>query len=78
MSSKYPPVVAKDVIYVLNKLGYEKVGQSGSHKQYRKNQQGKKVTVPNHGNVNIKNGTFMNILKQIEIEKEEFYNILNG
>lgn len=78
MSSKYPPITAKDAIYVLKKLGYEQVSQKGSHKQFKKNNQGAKVTVADHGNDVIMNKTFSSILSQIGIDKDEFYNNLKS
>lgn len=78
MSSKYPPITSKDAIYVLKKLGYEQIAQKGSHKQFKKNNQGSKVTVADHGNDIIMNKTFSSMLSQIGIDKDDFYKILNS
>lgn len=75
MSSKYPPITSKDAIY---KLGYEQIGQKGSHKQFKKDNKGSKVTVADHGNEDIKNKTFFSMISQIGIDKDEFYNILKS
>jgi len=47
VTEKLPRVTADKVIRVLEKIGFELVRQSGSHKIYR-NQQGKRITVPYH------------------------------
>ncbi|MBC7474560.1 MAG: type II toxin-antitoxin system HicA family toxin [Candidatus Sericytochromatia bacterium] len=78
MSSEYPPITSKDAIFVLKKLGYEQISQKGSHKQFKKNNQGFKVTVADHGNEIIKNKTFSCMLSQIGIDKNDFYIILKN
>ncbi|WP_270942295.1 type II toxin-antitoxin system HicA family toxin [Romboutsia lituseburensis] len=53
----------KDVKARLKKEGFQKVGQKGSHEQWKKGS--KRVTVPNHGeNKEIAIGTLRNIWKQ--------------
>ena len=48
MSKELPRLTAKEIISVIEKLGFTLVRQSGSHKIY-KNGMGKRVTVPFHG-----------------------------
>lgn len=80
MSGKYPPVTVSDLLYVLNKLGYEQLKSKGSsHKQFKRNNEGKKVTVADHGkNEAICKKTFSSTLNQMSLDKDEFYNILNS
>ncbi len=47
MSPRLPRVTAAQAIKVLEKLGFQLVRQSGSHKIY-KNSSGNRVTVPYH------------------------------
>ena len=65
--SKFPRLTAKEVIAVLEKLGFYLSRQSGSHKIY-KNSEGKRVTVPFHGNKALHPKILKSILKDAEIE----------
>lgn len=49
MPHKLPRLAAKEIIAVLEKIGFIFSRQSGSHKIY-KNPEGKRVTVPFHAN----------------------------
>ena len=48
MGSQFPRVTAREIISVVERLGFVLVRQSGSHKIY-KNAAGRRVTVPFHG-----------------------------
>jgi predicted RNA binding protein YcfA (HicA-like mRNA interferase family) len=48
MGSQVPRVTAREIISVVERLGFVLVRQSGSHKIYR-NAAGRRVTVPFHG-----------------------------
>lgn len=61
-------VKPRQIIKVLEKLGFTFIRQKGSHRLYRKGQL--RVTIPYH-NKELKPGTLRNILKQAEITKEE-------
>ena len=69
---KLPIVSGKDLIKFLNKKGFEIVSQKGSHVRLKQNKFGEiKVTVvPMHKELDC--GTLLAILRQCEIEKEEF------
>jgi predicted RNA binding protein YcfA (HicA-like mRNA interferase family) len=71
MGKKYPVLTAKEVIAILEKLGFSEVRQRGSHKQYR------------HADVTLYNGSdssrrdispilVRQIAKDIELTIEEF------
>lgn len=49
MSNKLPSVNAKDLIKIIEKKGFEKVRQSGSHAIF-KNKSGLRTTIPIHSN----------------------------
>ena len=61
----------KRIIYLLEQKGYSLKRVTGSHHIYFNNETKKTVVVPVHGNKDIPKGTFMNILKQAGIAKEE-------
>ena len=70
---KLPVVSSTKVIFVAGKLGFELVRQKGSH-LILKNKNGKILVIPNHKK--LKKGTLLQILKILEITKEEFSKML--
>jgi len=68
---KIPVVKAEDLLKTLQKIGFVKHSQTGSHVQL-KHVDGRRVTVPNHPNKEIKKGTLKGIIDDIEISVEEF------
>ena len=54
---------------ILEKLGFEKVHQVGSHARYA-HTDGKKTVVPLHGNEELSIGLIKEILKQVKITRE--------
>ena len=56
---------------VLEKLGFEKVHEKGSHIRF-KHPDGKRTVVPVHGNEDLGKGLLREILKQIKLTKEEY------
>lgn len=47
--TKYPTISFKELIQKVNRLGFKKVRQKGSHIRFE-HQDGRKVTIPDHGN----------------------------
>ena len=74
MSSKYPVLSPKDIIKVLNKLGFYKVSQKGSHVKYKNIETGYICIIPMHHE--IARGTLKSILEQANVELEVFLNLL--
>jgi predicted RNA binding protein YcfA (HicA-like mRNA interferase family) len=70
---KLPVVSATEVIRVASKLGYEFTRQKGSH-IILKNKEEKLLVIPNHKT--LKKGTLLQIIKAMEITKEEFAELL--
>ena len=70
--TKYPVLPARKIIGVLKRLGFEIVGQRGSHIKLRKQCKGRNSTtiVPNHKTVMP--GTLKGILELGGIEIAEF------
>jgi predicted RNA binding protein YcfA (HicA-like mRNA interferase family) len=69
------PAKAKDLQKVANVLGFQKIRQKGSHARW-KHPDGRATTIPIHGNSEIGNWLFYEILKQLGITEEDFRRLL--
>ena len=68
-------ISAKELIKILNKLGYAYINQKGSHIKLRKQKPSRKtIIVPNHKF--IRPGTLNNILKSVEISQNDLEKML--
>jgi predicted RNA binding protein YcfA (HicA-like mRNA interferase family) len=65
---KLPHVSGADIQRALERLGFQKVRQSGSHVVLKRESKG--CVVPMHGEVKI--GTLAGLLRQAEVSAEEF------
>lgn len=74
MSSKYPVLPPSEIIRVLQKFGFEKVSQKGSHIKLKNYYSNKICIVPMHDEV--AKGTLKSILEQSNIKLEDFLNKL--
>jgi predicted RNA binding protein YcfA (HicA-like mRNA interferase family) len=72
MGKKYPVLKAKDVIAILEHLGFFEARQRGSHKQYR-HSDGRCTTVPVHQGRDISPILVRQIAKDIGLTLDEFY-----
>jgi len=61
----------REVVRVLEKLGFVKVRQRGSHKQHR-HADGRCTTVPFHGSRDVSTLLLKQIIKDTRITPEEF------
>ncbi len=61
----------KKLIQLLEKKGFQLKRVTGSHHIYFHSELRKTIVVPMHGNRDIPKGTFMSILKQAGISKDE-------
>jgi len=68
--SKIPLLSAREIIKILSDFGFKPVRQTGSHIHLFHHQNRRLVTVPNHPEIAA--GTLISILKQANIEKDEF------
>jgi len=73
--SKLSPIKSDELIRVLEKLGFEKIRQSGSHAIF-KHPEGRWTTVPMHKGKDVAKGTLRKILKDVEITYEDFRKLL--
>lgn len=65
---KLPHVSGAEIQRALERLGFQKVRQSGSHVVLKRDSKG--CVVPVHGEVKI--GTLAGLLRQAEVSAEEF------
>jgi len=72
--SKLSPAKPEEVIRVLEKLGFKKIRQSGSHAVFYHSDV-RWTTVSIHKGRDIAKGTLRKILKDIGLTYEEFRNI---
>ena len=69
---KFPGLSGADLVAALEKLGFEKVRQSGSHIVMRRDSCG--CVVPNHKELKV--GTVNGVLRQAGVSAEEFKAVL--
>jgi len=74
---KLPALKAKRILKILLKLNFYIHHQVGSHIQLRHHEKKYlRVTIPRHDNFDLPVFVVHSILKQAEINKEEFWNLL--
>ena len=71
---KLPRVSGAEVVRALERLGFVKLRQSGSHVIMRRESKG--CVVPMHAEVKV--GTLAGVLRQAEVSPEEFTSALRG
>ena len=69
--SKLTLVSGKKLCKILEKLGFEKIHGKGSHIRF-KHFDGRRTVVPVHGNEDLGKGLLREILRQINLNKEEY------
>lgn len=72
---KTPRITADKLIRVVEKLGFELVRQSGSHKIY-KNKEGIRVTIPYHSKKTLHPKLVKQALKDLELTPEQLKKLL--
>jgi len=75
MNGKLPLFEAKELIKILNKMGFEAIRQKGSH-VYLKHNDGRSTVVPVHSGREIRRGLLKRILNEIDISREDFMNYI--
>lgn len=68
--SIYPSLTSKEIVKILNKIGFEFFRQKGSHQIFVKDD--KLIVVPMH-NKTLKRGTQNNIIKSTGLSQAEFF-----
>ena len=74
--SKLPIVSAKELEKVLFRLGFEISRHKGSHKFY-KHADGRYTTLPHHPGEDLSRPLVRAILRQIELDVDEYIRLLN-
>lgn len=71
MKERLPRVTAREIITVLEKVGFVFSSQTGSHKIYRRNSENLRATVPFHGSKILHPKVLKSILKEADISLEQ-------
>ena len=72
MTSVFPDISSKQMIKVLERLGFAFIRQSGtSHAIYRRAKDNKRTVVPIHGHKSLKRRTIKSICKDLGINLED-------
>ncbi len=69
--TKLVTISGKEMCKLLEKLGFEKIYGKGSHVRF-KHSDGRRTIVPVHGNEDLGKGLLREILRQINLNKEEY------
>jgi len=73
MGKKFPAVTSKDVIRVLETIGFQFVRQSGSnHAIFKRKTDNRRTNVPVHSGKALKRKTLKAILKDADLTVEDF------
>mgnify|MGYP001579158385 CR=1 FL=1 len=70
--AKLPLLSAKELIKILDKIGFKFIRQTGSH-MFFKHPDGRTTLIPNHPGEHIKRGLLNKIIKKdLQISREQF------
>ena len=69
--TKLVTISGREMCKILEELGFEKIHGKGSHVRF-KHHDGRRTVVPIHGNENLGKGLLREILRQINLNKEEY------
>lgn len=74
--SPLPIITFTHLCKIVERMGFHKTRQKGSHIRYVHND-GRKTTVPNHGNQDVPKGLLIKIIKQdLNISVDDFMNYI--
>jgi predicted RNA binding protein YcfA (HicA-like mRNA interferase family) len=73
--TKLPSLTGKDILSILKKLGFEIKRQKGGH-VFLQHPDGRATVVPIHSGETIGPGLMAKILRDLNMTKEEFYQLL--
>jgi predicted RNA binding protein YcfA (HicA-like mRNA interferase family) len=65
------PVSGKEMCKILEKLGFKKIHQVGSHVRYV-HSDGRRTVVSVHGNEELSVGLIKEIMRQVELSREDY------
>ncbi len=75
MTPRLPILKARDVIRVLHHIGFQEIRTRGSHVFFQ-HPDGRTTLVPRHAGEDITRGLFKEILHQINLSAEDFFELL--
>lgn len=75
MTEKLPAVKARELVRVVEKLGFEFRRQRGSHAIYIRSKDQSRVVIPMHTG-DLKRKTLRSIIEDLKITVEEFHALL--
>ncbi|OGK04947.1 MAG: hypothetical protein A2W80_13365 [Candidatus Riflebacteria bacterium GWC2_50_8] len=73
--TKVPRITAKELISVLEKMGFKQIRQTGSHRIFR-NEHGVRATVPDHPGKIIHPKIIKTILQDTDLQLEDFIKLI--
>jgi len=73
---RLPALKAREVIRVLERLGFRLHHSTGSHRIYKHPATGRRAVVPFHGNRDLNVNVLRSILKQADLAENEFVKLL--
>lgn len=77
MTNVFPDINSKQFVKIIEKLGFELIRQSGSsHAIYRRSNDGRRTTIPIHGNKSLKRKTIKSICKDVGISIDQLKELL--
>ena len=76
MSPKLPRVSGRRLVRALERAGFEEQRQKGSHLHLRRASDGRRITVPVHQGRTVPLGTLRAILRDADINVDEFLGLL--
>ena len=69
-------ISGKNMCKLIEKLGFSKIHQKGSHTRYV-HPDGRKTVIPVHGNEDLGRGLIREILNQIKLNREDYLRLRN-
>jgi len=73
---KLPGLTAREIVKVVEKLGYYKDRQKGNHATFRHRETGHSVTIPIHKGKTLDKGLLHGIIHDLDLTDEEFLKLL--
>jgi predicted RNA binding protein YcfA (HicA-like mRNA interferase family) len=73
--AKLKKLSGKEMCKLLEKVGFRKIFGKGSHVRF-KHPDGRRTVVPVHDNEDLGKGLLLEILKQINLSKEDFEKLI--
>ncbi len=73
--AKLPDLASKELIAVLEEIGFQIMRQKGSHVRMKHND-GRVVTVPVHSGKTLGKGLLLKILRDADLTKEQLIDLL--